>query len=143
MPVDELDYIVDTEHRREHLAMDAKTWHSRLKKAPQCWRCNTAANLHVVSPDNWNGNGDRPMYRCDDCNQFICFADTRGIHPENPRCECSDEPLSRAQVAGDTEQQENPRAVYYTCVTKECSFLEYKTDDKGGVVTLPRGRLSP
>ena len=123
--------------------MDVVAWHSKLKKAPQCWRCNTAANLHVVSPDNNNGNGDRPMYRYDSCNRFIYFADTRGIHPDNPRYQCPEGPVSRAQVARDTEQQEIPRGVYYTYVIRECSFWEYKTDDKGKVVTLPHSRLSP
>ena len=81
------------------------------------------------------------MYRCDNCHRFICFADTRSIYSKKPVCECPEQPLSRAQVAGEMETREILRAVHYRCAIGKCSFFEYKKDDQGEVVTLHEGRL--
>ena len=140
MPVQTKDTL-DDNARIEQSTMDIHALHLKLKEPPQCWPCGAPTKQQVESPGNWNGNGDRPMYRCDKCNKFVCFADARGVHPENPRCECPEQPLSRAQLTGETENREIPRAVHYRCAMGMCSFFKYKKDDQGEVVTLHEGRL--
>jgi len=123
--------------------MNEPALHLKRRQPPKCWSCGATTKQQVVAHENWNGNAGRSMYRCSECDRFVCFADTRGIHLDNPRCNCPKQPLSRAQVAGDTEKQEIPRAVHYRCAMGMCSFFEYKEDEEGEVVTLRQGRLNP
>lgn len=84
--------------------------------------------------------------RCIDAATAIgsfAFADARGIHPDNPRCEYPQRPFCRAQVAGEGNEQEILRAVYFKCATGRCWFFKYREDDQGEVVTLHDGPLDP
>jgi hypothetical protein len=139
----ESNRIVDNNTRIEQPTMDERDWQLQLIRAPECRYCGGASEQQIVSLGNWNGNGGRPWYRCSDCHTFVCFADTRGIHPNNPRCDCPQRPLSRAQVVGEGNGQEIPRAVRFKCATGRCWFFKYKEDDQGEVVTLHDGPLDP
>lgn len=129
--------------RIEQDTMDERDWQLRLIRAPECRHCGGASEQQTVSHGNRIGNSGRTMYRCGDCHKFICFADARGIHPDNPTCDCPQRPFSRAQVVGEGNGQEIPHAVIFKCATGRCWFFKYKEDDQGEVVTLPDGPLDP
>lgn len=80
------------------------------------------------------------MYKCGRCDRFSCFGDVRGIHLENPVCDCAI--LSRAQVAGEENAQKIARAVHYVCAVGGCEYFAYSADAEGEVMVLRSGRLS-
>jgi len=65
----------------------------------------------------------------------------RGIHLENPICDCPSFQLSRLQVAGERDDQVIPRALHYRCAVGGCGYFDYMRDDSGEIVTLRRGTL--
>lgn len=65
----------------------------------------------------------------------------RGIHLENPVCDCPERHLSRAQAAGEGDKQVIPRAVHYRCAKGGCNFFSYGVDEQGEVLVLVGGRL--
>jgi len=75
----------------------------------------------ITEPENPNGNDGRPYYLCvsSTCKKFVCFADMRGIHPDNPLCDCDQ--LSRLQFT-------NPRPgvygrlVFFSCALGRCGW---------------------
>ncbi|RYP74831.1 hypothetical protein DL771_002752 [Monosporascus sp. 5C6A] len=72
-------------------------------------------------------NAGREYYRCFACGPddgFICWADTRGVHPDNPRCDCGH--ASREDITGLRSRQ--PDTVWYKCATDACGFRSYKWD---------------
>ena len=81
------------------------------------------------------------MYRCGECGKFACFADMRGVHEDNPLCECPDGPPSRMQAAGERNGQAVPRAVHFRCAIGRCDFFEYMDDDQGEIVVVGGGQL--
>ncbi|KAK4233357.1 hypothetical protein C8A03DRAFT_19562 [Achaetomium macrosporum] len=69
---------------------------------------------------NRNGNAGRPYYKCQPCNKFLCFADSRGNNPGNPPCDCG--VSSKTQVAG--KEKKVPRGVHYVCRLGKCDFYK-------------------
>lgn len=65
----------------------------------------------------------------------------RGIHLENPACDCPSLHLSRLQVAGEKDNQVTPRALHFTCAVGGCGYFDYMLGDNGEIVTLRRGTL--
>ena len=122
--------------------MDPHAHHPLLRQAPYCLACKRTTDPSVAVAWNYNGNGGRPIYRCVYCHNFSCFGDMRGIHLENPVCDCPERPLSRAQVAGDRDRQVIRRAVHYRCAVGRCKYFEYMREQNGEVVTLWSGRLN-
>ena len=53
---------------------------------------------------------------CYPCDQFICFADARGIGPANPLCQCGE--YTRRQMSGA------PHGIHYVCARGWCWFYE-------------------
>lgn len=80
---------------------DPRRHHLRLGEASKCGRCDGATVGKRVTADNHNGNGGRPVIRCGKCEKFCCFGDMRGVHADNPGCDCTGAPASRRQVAGE------------------------------------------
>ncbi|KAI0387346.1 hypothetical protein F5Y04DRAFT_3008 [Hypomontagnella monticulosa] len=73
-------------------------------------------------------NLDRTYYKCKDCpnyGAFICWADTKGIFGDNPRCNCGY--LSRQDITGESSRQ--PDTLWYKCATNACGFRRYDWDD--------------
>ncbi|KAI1386894.1 uncharacterized protein F4822DRAFT_431760 [Hypoxylon trugodes] len=69
----------------------------------------------------------RTYYKCDDCgtyNSFICWADSKGIFEDNPRCNCGYP--SREDLTGDTSAR--PNLIWYKCATDFCKFTYWTTD---------------
>ncbi|OTB06572.1 hypothetical protein M426DRAFT_318963 [Hypoxylon sp. CI-4A] len=94
-------------------------------------RCPTRKPGHVVierESSTSTRNLDREYFRCRDCpgyGGFICWADSRGIRPDNPRCRCGHP--SREDITGDASQRPDTR--WYKCATDACRFRRYDWDD--------------
>ncbi|KAI2783459.1 hypothetical protein F4815DRAFT_351563 [Daldinia loculata] len=72
-------------------------------------------------------NPDRWFYVCSDCyDGFLCWADDRGVHKNNPECHCGYP--SRKEMT--TERSRNPRVIFYNCATKECGFRDANWDEQ-------------
>jgi hypothetical protein len=67
------------------------------------------------------GNGGRPYFVCRTCNDFVCFGDMRGIHDENPPCDCDSIPLSRRGV-------DRNRKTFYNCALGKCGYFAQEDD---------------
>lgn len=70
----------------------------------------------------------REYYRCAACpgfGGFICWADGRGIWPDNPRCDCGY--AAREDITGGSSKQ--PDTLWYKCATNACGFRRYDWDD--------------
>lgn len=70
----------------------------------------------------------REYYRCAACpgfGGFICWADGRGIRPDNPRCDCGY--AAREDITGGSSKQ--PDTLWYKCATNACGFRRYDWDD--------------
>ncbi|KAK2031742.1 hypothetical protein LX32DRAFT_257372 [Colletotrichum zoysiae] len=92
---------------------------------PDCGNCKAAARRYITGHSNRKGNAGRPYYRC--CGVFYCFADLRGYHPDNPRCNC-DRP-SRMQIAGP--ERNPPGGLHYVCMWGGCDFYLAHVDENG------------
>ncbi|KAK3067296.1 hypothetical protein LTR53_015920 [Teratosphaeriaceae sp. CCFEE 6253] len=134
------------------IEMTPQSHHPDIVTPPLCLCCGQATVYAIAQADNPNGNAGRPYYACDHPGGFLCFADMRGIHVDNPTCDCparsSDSIqregflLSRMQVAGTDGRQTIARSVHFTCAVGGCEFYRYMQDDQDGhVVTLPNMRL--
>lgn len=55
----------------------------------------------------------------------------RGIHLENPACDCPGNLLSRLQLAGQ-DKVVMPYALHYRCAIGGCSYFSYVTNQEGG-----------
>ncbi|KAI2616519.1 hypothetical protein GGR54DRAFT_641540 [Hypoxylon sp. NC1633] len=94
-------------------------------------RCPNRKRDHVTIESDFSGsirNQDREYFKCRDCpgfGGFICWADTRGIHPDNPRCWCGHP--AREDLTGDSSKQ--PDTLWYKCATDACKFRRYDWDD--------------
>ncbi|RAL16625.1 uncharacterized protein BO97DRAFT_309144, partial [Aspergillus homomorphus CBS 101889] len=101
------------------------------RRPPLCRDCDAPTTLYTVSETNENGNAGRPYYRCDQCGSFTCFADMRGVHPENPACDCDGNFSCRLQVAGRNDRSLRPGALFYTCAVGQCRFFQRVEDENG------------
>lgn len=107
--------------------------HPAIQRPPHCLRCGWYTRRRLCSPDNENGNGLRPYYKCCNCGAFACFGDMRGVLAENPTCSCDyGRQLSRSVIAGtDGGEAEIPRSMFYHCATGGCRFFGRMIDDRG------------
>ena len=112
--------------------MDPESNHWAIRRPPTCLYCGLSTHRTRANPSNPNGNAHRPYYYCKYCNEFSCFADMRGIHLENPICDCPRSIPSRLQFAG--QDKAIPRALHYRCAVGGCSYLSYLTDHQGHVL---------
>ncbi|KAF3061164.1 hypothetical protein GL218_03824 [Daldinia childiae] len=85
-------------HRFDHLSFELKQSHT------------------LYNPDRW--------FYCYD--GFICWADDRGVHKNNPECFCGYP--SREEMT--TERSHNPRVIFYNCATKGCRFRDANWEDQ-------------
>ncbi|KAI1403042.1 hypothetical protein F4819DRAFT_252339 [Hypoxylon fuscum] len=98
-------------------------------------RCPERNRAHqVIERDQARStrNAERWYFRCRDCREaaarfggFICWADTKGVRPDNPRCWCGHP--ARGDLTGDTSQQ--PDTLWYKCAIDTCKFRRYDWDD--------------
>lgn len=65
----------------------------------------------------------------------------RGIHLQNPACDCSELVLSRLQVAGQGGGK-LARGMHFVCAVGRCEYFAYLQDENGRAYRLPRGRLT-
>jgi len=112
--------------------MDSESDHWAIRRPPTCLYCGFSTRRRRAIPGNPNGNADRPYYCCTKCDEFSCFADMRGIHLQNPTCDCPRPTLSRLQIAG--QDKEIPRALHYRCAVGGCSYFSYITGHQGQVL---------
>ncbi|KAI4870518.1 hypothetical protein F4820DRAFT_258992 [Hypoxylon rubiginosum] len=73
-------------------------------------------------------NHRRRYYRCRDCpgfGGFVCWADRRGVRPDNPLCWCRQP--AREDITGDGATQ--PDTLWYKCATDHCRFRRFDWDD--------------
>ncbi|KAI0009977.1 hypothetical protein F4779DRAFT_579454 [Xylariaceae sp. FL0662B] len=76
-------------------------------------------------------NPGRAYYRCAQCpdfGAFICWADARGVRPDNPRCDCGFP--AREDITGDNSIQ--PNTPFYKCATDACRFRRFEWDEPLG-----------
>ncbi|RYP89255.1 hypothetical protein DL770_004474 [Monosporascus sp. CRB-9-2] len=94
-------------------------------------KCPRAQRGHadiVCEPSKSRRNEGRQYYWCLACGPgagFICWADSRGVRPDNPRCDCGH--ASREDITGLHSRQ--PDTVWYKCATDACRFRRYEWDD--------------
>ncbi|RYP66602.1 hypothetical protein DL769_006009 [Monosporascus sp. CRB-8-3] len=94
-------------------------------------KCPRARRGHadvVCEASRSRRNAGREYYRCLACGPddgFICWADGRGVRPDNPRCDCGH--ASREDITGFRSRQ--PDTVWYKCATDACGFRRYEWDD--------------
>ncbi|KUI71890.1 hypothetical protein VM1G_08057 [Cytospora mali] len=104
---------------------------------PRCKNCNQPAVLHVTSPCNPNGNAGRPYFVCPTCpgdKRWVSWADTRGIHFDNPMCNCG--LPSRLGRIGWAKGVKSGRG-FWSCGTGTCDY--YSEDRNGEPGTSPEG----
>ncbi|PYI17873.1 hypothetical protein BO99DRAFT_462492 [Aspergillus violaceofuscus CBS 115571] len=99
-----------------------------------CCRGNAITSQYTVSETNENGNAGRPYYRCDHCGSFACFADLRGVHPDNPPCDCEGQLPCRLQVASQNDRRCFPGVLFYTCAVGRCNYFSRVEDGDGEAV---------
>lgn len=123
---------------RPQTALALPSWENQLRPPqPQatCHNCNRPATLRITSPRNPNGNAGRPYFACRTCQRessWVCWADTRGIEPTNPCCDC-DLP-SRQDRIGSNKGCMAGRG-FWTCSTGRCGFYsEHEDGTPGGGV---------
>jgi hypothetical protein len=83
---------------------------------PRCRYHSASAAKQIVLPWNSNGNGGRPYYTCETCDNFVCFGDMEGMYDENPACGCDSISLSRRVT------NRNGR-VFYNCALRRFGFF--------------------
>ncbi|KAJ5476577.1 hypothetical protein N7475_002306 [Penicillium sp. IBT 31633x] len=94
---------------------------------PHCRKCHHEGIKRIVRDENPNGNAGRPYYQCSICGRFICFDDTRGISPANPRCDCGK--YARRQISGVSKRVRH--GIHYICARGGCGFYEEDLDADG------------
>ena len=87
---------------------------------PNCIKCGLLTSRLITKQSNRNGNALRPYYKCQPCNKFHCFADTRGNDPANPLCYCR--VSSKRQLSGLDKRP--PRQLHYVCRLGTCNYYE-------------------
>ncbi|KAK2038244.1 hypothetical protein LZ31DRAFT_479318 [Colletotrichum somersetense] len=92
---------------------------------PNCRKCGEVASRYITRRSNRNGNVGRPYYRC--CKDFYSFADLRGYHPYNPRCDCG--LPSRMQIAG--RERRTAGGLHFVCTGGLCDFYSELVDEDG------------
>ena len=109
----------------------------------RCRKCNWVPKYrNKVSPQNPNGNADRPYYICVRCrdkpdaatamksnrirreNGWITWDDNIGISQENRLCFCGF--VCRQDRAGVDSYY--PGGGFWTCATGSCDFLSFRRD---------------
>lgn len=88
--------------------------------APSCIKCGLPTSRLKTKRSNRNGNALRPYYKCQPCNKFHCFADTRGNDPANPLCHCG--VSSKRQLSG--LEKRPPRQLHYVCRLGTCDYYD-------------------
>lgn len=99
--------------------------------------CGCPGTRRDASPDNPNGNANRPYYRCEPCGRFLTFCDGRGLGPANPECWCGQ--ASRRQVT--RHDHAVSRAIHFVCQSGRCSYYEARIDQDGRWVRVPPGMM--
>ncbi|KAK4140679.1 uncharacterized protein C8A04DRAFT_14705, partial [Dichotomopilus funicola] len=99
---------------------------------PLCHRCGRRSERFLTRRSNRKGNANRPFYKCQRCDKFLCFADRRGNIPDNPSCHCG--ASSKQQLAG--REKKVPRGVHFVCRLGECDFYQPHFDRSGRQVTV-------
>ena len=110
--------------------------HPATTNPPPCLVCGCDTISDQVAVGNLNGNGGRPYFKCRKCGEFACFRDMRGVHPENPPCECPEKYASCIQVAGKDKSNVFPRGVHFTCAVGRCQFFQWGLEANGEVMIL-------
>ncbi|KAI1776751.1 hypothetical protein F4818DRAFT_358895 [Hypoxylon cercidicola] len=94
-------------------------------------RCPKRQRAHGVierETSTTSRNHGRAYFRCRDCpgfGGFVCWADARGVRPDNPRCWCGQP--AREDITGDSATR--PDTLWYKCATDACRFRRYDWDD--------------
>jgi hypothetical protein len=99
-----------------------------------CDRSGSNLRFFVTRRSNRNGNAGRPYVKCGPCDKFIAFRDTRGIHHDDPHCDCNTP--ARLQVAGKS-QKTTPRGLHYVCGTGRCDHYSIAEDEAEEQYRLP------
>ena len=128
--------VADSGPGKQLSAMDPFMDHPDLTRVPRCRKCKSITKKTHTKPDNPNGNGGRPYFKCMSCMTFSCFGDMRGISDRNPACECSAHRVSRAVLGRKWEERIEGRACYYRCAVGGCRFVKY-----GDTFKCPRDKL--
>ena len=113
--------------------------HPGTLTAPPCLRCWGPTVPDIVEDGNPNGNAGRPYYTCADagCRKFSCFRDMRGVHADNPACDCPERYPTRIQVAG-RENTQVPRGAHFCCAVGRCGFLHWGLQSDGSYLSGAR-----
>lgn len=82
-----------------------------------CQKCSSEGVSQITKSSSRSGNAGRPFLRCSQ-HGFIRWLDERGIHVDNPLCDC--DRSSRRSVAGP----EKGRKVFFSCAAGECRFWQ-------------------
>lgn len=112
----------------------------RESRMPKCHACGKASVLEYASPLN-TIHGGRPYYICPWCPwgcRWVCWADSKGLHEENPLCDCK-EP-SRLDIIGQSKPAKKERG-FWTCKEGKCGYYSENRDGKPGV--SPDGGFYP
>ncbi|KAL2139005.1 hypothetical protein VTI28DRAFT_5910 [Corynascus sepedonium] len=85
---------------------------------PLCRLCKRPSKMFITRHSNRKGNAGCRYYKCQPRSEFLCFADYRGNHPDNPPCHCG--VSSKKQLTG--RETRVSRGVRYVCRLGECTF---------------------
>ncbi|XXG98651.1 retromer complex subunit Vps35 [Hypoxylon texense] len=94
----------------------------------RCPKKNPAHTTIESEVSTSSRNARRRYYRCRDCpgfGGFVCWADRRGVRPDNPLCWCRQP--AREDITGDGATQ--PDTLWYKCATDHCKFRRFDWDD--------------
>jgi len=102
---------------------------------PTCFVCQKSNFVHwrPTNSHNPNGNAGRHFWKCYDCDQFLCFADTRGNDCRNPLCDCGES--SKLQMSGVYSSP--PRMLHFVCRLGCCNFFNAPQDNAGRYFIVP------
>jgi hypothetical protein len=92
----------------------------------RCKKCGSEGTNSITREGRRTGNGGRPFSRCEQ-HGFIGWLDNRGIHADNPVCDCGRP--SRRGVAGP----EKGRRIFLTCAEGRCEFYQQERRGDGEV----------
>lgn len=99
---------------------------------PTCRTCNQPAIRRYTCSWNPNGNAGRPYFACATCqwnDRWVCWADTKGISANNPRCGCG---LPCRQDRIGVEKREKKGRGFWTCILGKCEFYSESIDGTPG-----------
>src|SRR5205823_3221353 len=88
--------------------------------------------FNITKSSNCKGNAGRGYFKCESCDKFHCFQDTRGNDPRNPSCYCG--ASSKTQVS--RPEKRVARGVHYVCRLGRCDYYDVCRDDQKRQITV-------